>query len=92
MFQVELRQTTKFMERFSNTHLWTYLNQLRNALGNVQAANRFRQNVSTTHAAKAIFGAIDEMATSWILSSQRYALVNQADIVIDLFVNGIIKK
>ena len=92
VFQVELRQSTKFMERFSAAHLRTYLGQLRDAIGDAQTAGLFRQDVSPTDAAKAMFGALDEMATNWILSSRRYALVNQADIVIDLFVNGMIKK
>jgi len=80
------------MERFFNTHLRTYLDQLRDAIGDAQAASRFRQDVSTTDAAKALLGVLDEMATSWILSNRRCALVNQVDIVVDLFVNGMIKK
>ena len=91
VFQVELRQTTKFMERFSATALRTYLGQLRDAIGDAQTAGLFRQDISPTDAAKAIFGALDEMATNWILSSRRYALVNQADVVVDLFVNGMRK-
>ena len=91
VFQVELRQTTKFMARFSATALRTYLGQLRDAIGDAQTAGLFRQDISPTDAAKAIFGALDEMATNWILSSRRYALVNQADVVVDLFVNGMRK-
>ena len=38
--------------------------------------------------AKMLFGALDEMATNWILSRRRYALEADADTVVDLFVNG----
>ena len=34
------------------------------------------------------FGALDEMATNWILSRRRYLLEADADLVVDLFVNG----
>jgi hypothetical protein len=34
------------------------------------------------------FGALDEMATNWVLSRRRYSLAAEADIVVDLFVGG----
>jgi len=88
VFQVELRQTTKFMERFSATLLQDYLRAIRDAIGDAQTAGRFRREVSSTFAAKVLYGALDEMATNWILSRRRYALAAQADKVVDLFVNG----
>ena len=88
VFQVELRQSTKFMERFSSTLLQDYLHAIRDAIADAQAAGRFRSEVSPTFAAKMLFGALDEMATNWILSRRRYVLAAQADEVVDLFVNG----
>ena len=91
VFQVELRQSTKFMERYSSSQLRTYLGQLRDAIGEAQAAGTFRKDINSTLAAKALFGALDEMATNWILSARRYALVTEADVVVDLIVNGMKK-
>ena len=88
VFQVELRQSIKFMERFSSTLLQDYLRAMRDAIADAQQAGHFRQEVSPTFAAKALFGALDEMATNWILSRKRYALAGQADDVVDLFVRG----
>ena len=88
VFQVELRQSTKFMERFSSTLLQDYLHAIRNAVADAQTAGRFRREVSPTFAAKMLYGALDEMATNWILSRRRYALAAQADEVVDLFVHG----
>jgi TetR/AcrR family fatty acid metabolism transcriptional regulator len=34
------------------------------------------------------FGALDEMATNWILSRRRRPLEADADVVVDLFLNG----
>ena len=89
VFQVELRQSTKFMERFSSSYLREYLGLLREAVESGQAAGLFRRDVNATVAAKILFGALDEMATNWMLSQRRYALERDADAVLDLFFHGV---
>ena len=88
VFQVELRQSTKFMERFSSTLVRDYLGLIRTAIADGQSAGVFRSTVNATAAAKMFFGALDEMATNWILSRRRYSLEADADAVVDVFVNG----
>src|SRR3954447_20800383 len=88
VFQVELRQSTKFMERFSATLLRDYLGLIREAIADGQRAGLFRTDVKATAMAKMLFGALDEMATNWILSRRRYSLEADADTVVDLFING----
>ena len=88
VFQVELRQSTKFMERFSSTLLRDYLGLIREAIADGQRAGLFRGDIKPTAAAKMFFGALDEMATNWILSRRRYSLEADADAVVDLFING----
>ena len=88
VFQVELRQSTKFMERFSSTLLRDYLGLIRDAIADGQRAGIFRTDIKATVAAKIFFGALDEMATNWILSRRRYSLEADADTVVELFVNG----
>jgi TetR/AcrR family fatty acid metabolism transcriptional regulator len=89
VFQVELRQSTKFMERFSSTLLRDYLGLIRDAIADGQRAGIFRPDLKPTVAAKMFFGLLDEMATNWILSRRRYSLGADADAVVDLFVNGV---
>jgi TetR/AcrR family transcriptional regulator, fatty acid metabolism regulator protein len=88
VFQVELRQTTKFMERFSHTLLRDYLGILRDVIAEGQAAGVVRPGVNPTLAAKMLFGALDEMATNWMLS-RRTSLDGVADAVVDMFVHGV---
>ena len=88
VFQVELRQSTKFMERFSSTLLRDYLGLIREAIADGQREGLFRTDINPTSAAKMMFGALDEMATNWILSRRRYSLEADADAVVDLFING----
>jgi TetR/AcrR family fatty acid metabolism transcriptional regulator len=88
VFQVELRQSTKFMERLSATLLRDYLGLIREAVADGQREGLFRSDVKATAMAKMLFGALDEMATNWILSRRRYSLEADADTVVDLFING----
>jgi TetR/AcrR family fatty acid metabolism transcriptional regulator len=89
VFQVELRQSTKFMERFSSTLLRDYLGLIRETIADGQKRGLFRADIKPTIAAKMLFGALDEMATNWILSTRRYALEPEADVVVDLFIHGV---
>jgi TetR/AcrR family fatty acid metabolism transcriptional regulator len=89
VFQVELRQSTKFMERFSATYLRQYLGVIRDVIAEGQSEGAFRSGVNPTLAAKMFFGVLDEMATNWILSRRKYSLAAQADEVVDLFVGGL---
>src|SRR5207253_8576444 len=61
VFQVELRQSTKFMERFSSSLLRDYLGLIRDAIADGQHAGAFRGDIKATVAAKVFFGALDEM-------------------------------
>jgi TetR/AcrR family transcriptional regulator, fatty acid metabolism regulator protein len=88
VFQVELRQSVKFMERFSSTLLQDYLGQIRATIEAGQKAGLFRRDISATTVAKMFFGALDEMATNWILSRRRYNLESDADTVVDIFLDG----
>jgi TetR/AcrR family transcriptional regulator, fatty acid metabolism regulator protein len=77
------------MERFSSTYLRDYLGIIRDTIAEGQASGAFRSSFNPTIAAKALFGALDEMATNWILTHRKYALAAQADEVVDLFLNGV---
>jgi TetR/AcrR family fatty acid metabolism transcriptional regulator len=89
VFQVELRSSTKFMEEFSAAGFAEYLSLIRSTLEDGQRARVFRQELNAKVVAKILFGALDEMATNWILSKRRYKLAPMADQVLDIFLNGV---
>lgn len=89
VFQVELRGSTKFMEEFSAAGLAEYLRLIREILEEGQRAGLFRAELNAKVVAKILFGALDEMATNWILSPRRYKLAPMADQVLDIFLNGV---
>jgi len=92
VFQVELRQSVKFKERFSETFLQDYFKLIRQAIADGQQSGAFRKDISATTATKIFFGALDEMATNWVLSRRKYDLNAEADAVVDLFINGVKRR
>jgi TetR/AcrR family fatty acid metabolism transcriptional regulator len=88
VFQVELRQSTKFMERFTASWLQDYFALLGEIIARGQRDGEIRPDLPVKLGTKAFFGALDEMVTSWILGDQRYDLARLADPVVDLFLNG----
>ncbi|HYE72751.1 MAG TPA: TetR/AcrR family transcriptional regulator [Blastocatellia bacterium] len=89
VFQVELRQSTKFMEQFSETKLAEYMKILREILERGQKRNVFRAQPNSKLVAKVIFGALDEMATNWVLSHNNYRLTSMVEPLMNIFLNGI---
>ena len=49
----------------------------------------FRKELHAKAAAKILFGALDEMATNWIISKRSYKLAPMAEVVMDVFLNGV---
>jgi TetR/AcrR family fatty acid metabolism transcriptional regulator len=89
VFQVELRGSTKFMEEFSAAGFAEYLQLIRATFEEGQRAGMFRADLNAKVVSKVLFGALDEMATNWILSKRRYKLGPMADQVLDIFLNGV---
>jgi TetR/AcrR family fatty acid metabolism transcriptional regulator len=89
VFQVELRGSTKFMEEFSKAGFAEYLTLIRSTIEEGQQAGIFRPELNAKVVSKILFGALDEMATNWILSKRRYKLPPMADQVLDIFLNGV---
>jgi len=89
VFQVELRQSTKFMEQFSTTYLAEYLQMLREIIEEGQRVGLFRKQLNSKVIAKFLFGALDEMATNWVLSRGNHSLTAMVEPVLDIFLNGV---
>lgn len=89
VFQVELRGSTKFMEEFSAAGFAEYLGMLCRIFEEGQRAGVFRPELNAKVAAKMLFGALDEMATNWIISKRSYKLAPTAEVVMDVFLNGV---
>jgi len=89
VFQVELRGSTKFMREFSAAGFAEYLGLLRQIFEAGQRSGVFRKELNAKLVSKILFGALDEMATNWIISKRKYKLEPMAEVVMDVFLNGV---
>ncbi len=88
VFQMELRQSTRFLSEFSHQHLVEYFNLVRQAICDGKASGELRADLPEKIAANCFFGAIDEMVTSWVLSEKDYPLAHVAEPVLDILLSG----
>src|SRR3954452_21279525 len=88
--QVELRHSLKFMSLLSQQEVADYLNMLRKVVEAGQTDGKFRRKLHPQLVAKSIFGILDEMGTSWILSEKEYNPADQADQIADLILTGLL--
>ncbi|HEX8170695.1 MAG TPA: TetR/AcrR family transcriptional regulator [Thermoanaerobaculia bacterium] len=88
--QVELRHSLKFMSLLSQQEVADYLNIIRKIVEHGQEQGAFRRNVHPQLVAKFVFGVLDEMVTSWMLSEKEHDLAAQADAVADLILTGLL--
>ena len=88
--QVELRHSLKFMSLLSQQEVADYLGLLRKMVEHGQSEGSFRRNLHPQLVAKAIFGVLDEMVTSWMLSEKEYNLADSAEQVADLLLTGLL--
>jgi len=88
VFQMELRQGSRFLSRFSHEHLVEYFNLVRQAIADGKASGEMHNDLPEKIAANCFFGAIDEMVTSWVLSEKDYPLAQAANPLVDILLNG----
>ncbi len=85
---MELRQSTRFMERFTASWLRDYFALLDEVMEEGQRDGSLRADINRKLAAKMLFGALDETVTSWLLAEKRHPLKDSAAPVVDLFLRG----
>jgi len=87
--QVELRQGQKFFRGASSQEIGAYFALIGSVLEEGVAERRFRSDLPVKVATKMLFGAMDQMATSWVLGKRGYQLVDTADAVAEIFLQGV---
>ena len=87
--QVELRQGQKFFRGASSQEIGAYFALIGSVLEEGVAEGRFRSGLPVKVATKILFGAMDQMATSWVLGKRGYQLVDTADAVAEIFLQGV---
>ena len=87
--QVELRQGQKLFRGAASQEISAYFALIGSVFEEGAAAGRFASGLPVKVATKMLFGAMDQMATSWVLGKRGYHLVDTADTVADVFLRGV---
>jgi TetR/AcrR family fatty acid metabolism transcriptional regulator len=70
VFQVELRQSSKFLKDYHNQKFIDFLNIIGQIIREGQQSGEFRPDIRINTTKLAIFGAVDEIARQWILTTE----------------------
>jgi TetR/AcrR family fatty acid metabolism transcriptional regulator len=87
--QVELRQGQKFFRGASSQEIGAYFALIGSVLEEGVAEGRFRSGLPVNVATKMLFGAMDQVATSWVLGRRSYQLVDTAGAIAEIFLQGV---
>lgn len=92
VIQLELRQSNKFIKEYRGSRFADYLNLIREIIVEGQEAGLFRRDIQPGVVKRALFGALDEMSTLWVISNnKKYELEDCAEQVARLFLGGLVK-
>ncbi len=90
---VEVRQSSKFMKEYVNKPFIEYLNLVRSVIVEGQEKGVIRKDLTPGIMKRAIFGALDEMARYWILSTKKKHSIDEAALQIsDVFIRGMMSE
>ncbi len=90
VLQVETRHSRRFMSLFTRGKLGEYFGLLRTIIEEGQDLGRFRRDISAGLATNLVFGAVDELATSWLLAHEPGELVRHLGALLKLLSEGLV--
>ena len=90
VFQVELRQSSKFLKDYHNQKFIDFLNLIGDIIHGGQVDGLFRSDINIHTMKLIIFGAMDELARQWILTKDTpYDLDKTAVEMADTFIRSL---
>lgn len=90
VLQIETRHSRRFMSVFTRGKLGEYLNLLRRIIEEGQASGAFRRDISPGLATNVVFGAVDELVMSWVLTDQGGDLTRHVDPILGILTRGML--
>ncbi|HSN56435.1 MAG TPA: TetR/AcrR family transcriptional regulator [Candidatus Sulfomarinibacteraceae bacterium] len=88
VLQIETRHSRRFMSLFTRGKLGEYLNLVRSIVEEGQELGVFRRDISPGLTTNVVFGAVDELVMSWILTDQPGDLVRGVDPLLEILTRG----
>ena len=89
---VELRQSAKFMRNTDMKPFGRYLGMIRRIVDDGVRVGAFAPTCDARLIARAIFGAVDELALEWAMADRNTSLEEAAAKVADVFLDGLVRR
>lgn len=89
VLQIETRHSRRFMSLFTRGKLGEYLNRVRDIIEEGQELGAFRRDISPGLATNLVFGAVDELVTSWLLADNPGDLLRYHKSLVRMLTDGI---
>jgi len=89
VLQIETRHSRRFMSLFTRGKLGEYLNRVREIIEEGQEMGAFRRDISSGLATNLVFGAVDELVTSWLLADNPGDLLKYHQPLVRMLTDGI---
>ena len=87
--QIELRQSNMEMRVAIGQAVKPYIQLLEKVIQQGVDAGIFRQELDTKLTRLLLFGAMDEVVTTWLISGQKYSLSDQVEKTVEFFLKGL---
>jgi TetR/AcrR family fatty acid metabolism transcriptional regulator len=87
--QIELRQSDLELRKEIGTAFKPYIQLIEGILEKGIREHFFRPDLDVKLVRLMLFGAMDEVVTSWLISGQKYSLTAQVNGTVDFFMRGI---
>ncbi|MEB3101628.1 TetR/AcrR family transcriptional regulator [Ferviditalea candida] len=87
--QIELRQSSLELRKAIGQTIKPYIQLIESILMRGIEENVFRSDMNVKLVRLLLFGAMDEVITSWLISGRKYSLMEQIDGTVDFFLRGI---
>lgn len=93
LFEVELRQSNKFLRNYHGTRFKEYLDVIGNAFSMGQENGEFRTDIHASVFKQIVFGAVDHISSNYALSASKHLDLNiAARMISDTILDGVTLK
>jgi TetR/AcrR family fatty acid metabolism transcriptional regulator len=89
VLQIQLRQSDAFIRKGIATPLKDYFTIIEEVIENGISTGVFRKDINKKLIRQIVFGAMDEVVTSWVMSQRNYKLTDQIEPVYNLLARAI---
>lgn len=87
--QIELRQSQLELRKAIGLVVKPYIQLIEHIVERGISEGSFRQDLDIKLTRHLIFGAMDEVVTSWLISDRKYSLSGQVDKTVEFFLKGL---